>query len=125
MAKFVAFIIWVFGPGRLATYYQIAFNQICSWMCSAVQQYAKNPMDDCIILPGLPEARPRMIERHIKSKVFSIANPKLPSLGPPSKKQKINLNTAPTAFGYGNNYTKHNAFARGGKKAGGRYGGRN
>ena len=125
MAKFVAFIIWVSGLGRLATHCQIVFNQTRSWMCLAVLQYAKNLMDDCVILPGLPEAGPRMIKRHIKSKGFSIANPKLPSLGPPSKKQKINLNSVPTASGYGNNHTKQTAFARGGKKAGGRYGGRN
>ena len=132
MAKFVAFIIWVSGPGRLATHCQIAFNQTRSWMCTAVLQFAKNSVDECVILPGLPEAGPRLIEKHIKSKAYSIANPKLPSLGPPSKKQKINLNSVPVTSGFGNSYTKQGAYypnsanyARGGKKTRSRYSGRN
>ena len=129
MAKFVAFMIWVSGPGRLATLCQIAFNQTRSWMNATVLQYAKNPVDDCIVLPGLPEAGLCLIERHIKSKGYSIANSKLPSSGPQSKKQKINLNTAPNNAQYGNNFTKQGGnfsnYGRGGRKSGGRYGGRN
>ena len=123
MAKFVAFIIWVSGPGRLATLCQLAFNQTRTWMCTAVLQLAKNLIDECIILPGLPEAGPRLIERHIKSKAFSLKNPKIPSLGPPSKKQKINLNTTPN--NYGKNAATSSNYGRGGRKMGGRYGGRN
>ena len=108
MAKFVAFIIWVSGPRRLATLCQIAFNQTRAWMCSAILQYAKNPADDCVILPGLHEAGPRLIERHIKSKAFSIANPKLPSSRPTSKKQKINLNSMPAIA---SSYSKQNTFS--------------
>ena len=36
MVKFVAFIIWVSGPGRLATLCQLAFNQTCTWMSTTV-----------------------------------------------------------------------------------------
>ena len=128
MAKFVAFIIWVSGLGRLATHCQIAFNQTRAWMCFAVLQYAKNPADDCVILPGLHEAGPRLIERHIKSKAFSIANPKLPSSGPTSKKQKINLNSTPaiaSSYSKQNTFSGTSSYSRGSKKFGGRYGGRN
>ena len=94
----------------------------------AVLQLAKNPIDECIILPGLLEAGPRLIERHIKSKAFSLKNPKIPSLGPPSKKQKINLNTTPNSgqvSTYGKNAATSSNYGRGGRKMGGRYGGRN
>ena len=98
-------------------------------MNAALLQYAKNLVDDCIILPGLPEVGPCVVERHIKSKGYSIANPKLPSNGPPSKKQKINLNTTPSNAQYGNNFTKQGGnfsnYGRGGRKSGGRYGGCN
>ena len=72
------------------------------------------------LIPGLQEARPHLIKRHIKNKAYSIANPKLPSMGPPSKNQKINLNGVPST-GQMNNYTKQRAnfssYGCGGKKA--------
>ena len=98
-------------------------------MNTTVLQYAKNLADDCIILPGLLEAGPRLIEHHIKSKAFFIANPKLPSQGPPSKKQQINLNSTPPSVGnstkQGANYSSSSNYGRGGRKFGGHYGGRN
>jgi hypothetical protein len=119
LAKFMAFMVWVAGPGRLAVQCQLTFNHIRSWMIQGVMQYAKSP--EAMILPDMPEmAGPRMIEKHIKPASFSIANPKLPSQGPPTKKQRINLNTPPNSF---NQQKNKPAFRRG--RRGGHYSGGN
>jgi hypothetical protein len=112
-------MVWVAGPGRLAVQCQLTFNHIRSWMIQGVMQYAKSP--EAMILPDMPEmAGPRMIEKHIKPASFSIANPKLPSQGPPTKKPRINLNTPPNSF---NQQKNRPAFGRG--RGGGRYSGGN
>jgi hypothetical protein len=134
MSKYIAFVIWVSGPGRLAVQCQLAFNHTRNWMGEAVMQYAANPQDDMVLLLGYPEAGPRMIEKHVKPASFMIANPRHPSQGPPSKKQRINLNTPPsigTNTAQTSSAQKQNSrqktsggYGRG-KSGGGRYGGVN
>ena len=130
MSKYIAFVIWVSGPGRLAVQCQLAFNHTRNWMYEAVMQYATNPQDDSILLPGYPEAGPRLIEKHVKPASFTIANPRHPSQGPPTKKQKINLNT-PSGSAQNSSAQKQNSrqkasggYGRGNSR-GGRYGGTN
>lgn len=67
------------------------------WMYNDVMQCATNHLDSCIILLGMLKVGLQLIEKHIKSKSFTIANPKLCSRGPPLKKRKFNLNRPPTA----------------------------
>jgi hypothetical protein len=126
MSRFMAFMIWIAGSARLAVQCQLAFNQTREWFCEGVLQYAAHPHDDVVILPGYPEVGPCLIERHIKSSCFTIANPRHPSQGPLSKKQKINLNTPPNAApsnGYGS-YGRQKSSSRygRGKFGGGQYG---
>lgn len=95
-AKFIAFLIWMQGAGRTAIRCQIAFAQARAWMCTGAIQFASNPSGKILAeLPDLPG--PRQIERMLKPASFSIANPGIPSHAPPSKRQKINLNTPPNA----------------------------
>jgi len=58
-------------------------------------EFAANPVGKILAnlldLPG-----PRQIERMLKPAAFSVANPGTPSHAPPSKRQKINLNTPPS-----------------------------
>jgi len=42
-AKFIAFLIWMQGAGRLAIKCQIAFSFTRTWMCSAAIAFAANP----------------------------------------------------------------------------------
>lgn len=95
-AKFIAFLIWMQGAGRLAIKCQISFSFFRSWMCDAAVLFAANPTGKILgELPDLPG--PRKIERLLKPAAFSVANPGVPSHAPPTKKQKINLNTPPPA----------------------------
>ena len=93
-AKLMAFMIWMQGAGRTAIRCQIAFTYTRTWMCNGAIQFAANPMGK--ILPELPELPgPKKIERLLKPASFSVANPGTPSSAPPTKKQRINLNTPP------------------------------
>lgn len=90
----MAFMIWMQGAGRTAIRCQIAFTYTRTWMCNGAIQFAANPMGK--ILPELPELPgPKKIERLLKPASFSVANPGTPSSAPPTKKQRINLNTPP------------------------------
>jgi len=95
-AKFIAFLIWMHGAGRTAVRCQLAFSQARTWMCTGAIQFAANPTGKVLAeLPDMPG--PRQIERMLKPAAFSIANPGTPSSAPPSKRQKLNLNTPPNS----------------------------
>lgn len=95
-AKFIAFLIWIQGAGRTAVRCQLAFAQARSWMCTGAIQFAANPSGKILAeLPDMPG--PRQIERMLKPASFSVANPGTPSSAPPSKRQKLNLNTPPSS----------------------------
>jgi hypothetical protein len=66
-----------------------------------------------------------MIERKFKPASFTVANPKLPNQGPPTKKQKINLNSISFSGANNNRHNFSGNVSRGGRSGGGRYSGRN
>ena len=77
-----------------------------------------------MILPNMPDfAGPRMVEKYIKPAGFSIANPKLPSPGPPVKKQRINLNTPPNSYNQPRHKPGSGRGRGGGRYSGGSYSG--
>jgi hypothetical protein len=79
-------------------------------------QFAKDP--STLILPDMLDLYgPLIIEKHIKLVAFCIANPRLSKQGPPSKKQRINLNTPP------NTYNQQKKAGMGCGRGGGRYSG--
>lgn len=122
-AKFIAFLIWMQGAGRTAIRCQVAFSYTRTWMCEAAIVFAANPTGRILgDLPDLPG--PRKIERLLKPPSFSVANPGTPSNAPPTKKQKINLNTPPPpgrqsnpGFSYGRG---RGSYGRGRNSGGGR-----
>jgi len=95
-SKFIAFLIWMQGTGRLAIKCQVTFAHFQRWMCTVAIQYAANSYVE--ILPDLPKLPgTKKIERLLKPAAFFLANPGTPILAPPTKKQKINLKTPPPA----------------------------
>ena len=119
-AKFIAFLIWMQSAGRTAIRCQLAFAQARTWMCTGAVEFAKNPtgkiLADLADLPG-----PCQIERMLKPASFSIANPGTPSSAPPSKRQRINLNTPPNSNrqpGSGGYGRRRGSMMRGGRGSG-------
>jgi len=117
-SKFIAFLIWMQGAGRTAIRCQIAFAYARTWMCTAAMQFANNPTGKVLSeLPDLPG--PRQIERLLKPASFSVANPGTPSSAPPSKRQKLNLNTPPNANRqHGGGYSRGRTFNYRGRGSG-------
>lgn len=93
-SKFIAFLIWMQGAGRTAIRCQIAFAYTRTWMCIGAMQFATNTTSK-VLAELLDLLGPWQIECMLKPAAFSIANLGMPSHVPPSKWQKINLNTPP------------------------------
>lgn len=126
VSKYGAFLIWMGTAGRSGVKCQLTFMQSRIWMLEGVLQMAHDPEGELFQannhMPGLQK-----IERLLKPASFSIANPMIPTTGPPGKKTRLNLNapaSAPNQSGY---KPPNTGFGRGrgrGQYARGGYGGR-
>jgi hypothetical protein len=95
LAKFGAFLVWLSDAACVAVRYQVTFEHSRHLMIEAALQYAADPKAK--LLPELSKSAPgiRKIERLIKPASFSATNPNTPTLTPPGKRQKMNLNAPP------------------------------
>lgn len=122
-AKFIAFLIWMQGAGRMAIKCQLSFAFSSTWMCNAAIQFTANSTGK--VLGDLPELPgPKKIEHLLKSATFLVANFGTLSHVPLTKKQKINLNTPPSAnrqtYSRGYQGCGHGFYGRGCGFGGGR-----
>ena len=94
-AKFAAFMVWMSRVGCQVIKSHIVFMYHRKWMTETAVQFAAFPTAK--LLDKYPDMVGfRKIERLLKLTSFSIANPETSSQGPPSKRQRFNLNTPPS-----------------------------
>ena len=108
-AKFGAFLVWLSDAARVGVRYQVSFEYSRNLMIEAALQFSADPKAK--LLPNLPKSAPgvRKIERLIKPASFSATNPNTPTLAPPGKRQRMNLNAPPKTpvMGYMTNQGAH------------------
>ena len=96
-AKFGAFLVWLSDGAHIGVQYQVSFEHSWNLMIEAALQYATDPKAK--LLPNLPKSAPGVHknERLLKLASFSATNPNTPTLAPPRKRQRMNLNAPPKA----------------------------
>jgi hypothetical protein len=121
-AKFGAFLIWISDVARVAVRHQVAFDYTRSLMIQAAIQYALDP--NANLLPDYPKGALgiQKIERLLKLASFSAASTATPSLAPPGKRQKMNLNLVPDNVHNSGHYFGIGAHGRNQGSYGGRGG---